>query len=314
METLILEIKTQGLSQYHKLDKAETRVGRALDNDVILSDPTVAPHHLLIRRQENGDIDLQNLSTVNPTKVKHPHRQNKAPIDVTLGRVFARILPLDFEVAETRSIAGHGRNFHLFEHSLWAILLPLFCLLIGGLQYYLNSYIVLKWDALFSYVLRETALNLAGYIVVLAIIERLLVNRWETKLVAICVSLVYLLFVASNLVVDQLMYLFSSQWPSTLFVIGWFLFFIPTVISLYLIKISHFKPGRSILLAIFIGSPFAFPAMMKSPIIKHLTDDFSAAADYHKQLNVFNWHLSKTVSVAQFIEQAQHLEPGEIVD
>ncbi len=30
METLMLEIKTQGLHQYHRLDKAETRVGRAL--------------------------------------------------------------------------------------------------------------------------------------------------------------------------------------------------------------------------------------------------------------------------------------------
>lgn len=314
MEALILEIKTQGLHQYHRLDKAETRVGRALDNDVILSDPTIAPHHLVIRRDEEGNITLENLSTVNPTKIKNPDQQNQLPIDFILGRISARILPRNFEVAETRSIAGHGRNFHLFEHTLWAVLLPLFCLLIGGFQYYLNSHSVLKWDALFGYVLRETALNLAGYIVVLAIIERLLVNRWETKLVTICVSLVYLLFVVSNLAVDQLMYLFSSQWPSTLFGISWFLFFVPTVISLYLIRISHFKPGRSILLAIFISSPFAFPAMMKSPIIKHLTDDFSAAANYHKQLNVFNWHLSKTVSVAQFIDQAQNLEPGEIVD
>ena len=39
METLMLEIRTQGLNQYHRLDKAETRIGRALDNDVILSDP-----------------------------------------------------------------------------------------------------------------------------------------------------------------------------------------------------------------------------------------------------------------------------------
>ena len=96
--------------------------------------------------------------------------------------------------------------------------------------------------------------------------------------------------------------------------IGWFLFFIPAAISYYLIKVSHFKPGRSILLAIFISSPFAFPALVKNPIIKQLTDDFSAAANYHKHLSVLNWHLSKTVSVAEFIEQAENLEPGQIVD
>ena len=311
METLMLEIRTQGLNQYHRLDKAETRIGRALDNDVILSDPTVAPHHLIIRCDDEGNIDLENLSSVNPVKITKPRQ---SPIEFTLGRISARILPGDYTVAETRSIAGHGHGFHLFEHSLWPILLPLFCLLIGGLQYYLNTHSILKWDALFGYVLRETVLNLTAYIVVLAIIERLLVNRWEVKLVTICVSLVYLLFTLVNLLVGQLMYYFSSQWPSTLLGIGWFLFFIPAAISYYLIKVSHFKPGRSILLAIFISSPFAFPALVKNPIIKQLTDDFSAAANYHKHLSVLNWHLSKTVSVAEFIEQAENLEPGQIVD
>lgn len=311
METLMLEIKTQGLHQYHRLDKAETRVGRALDNDVILSDPTVAPHHLIIRCDEDGNINLENLSAVNPAKIKNP---GQSPIEFTLGRISARVLPSDYTVAETRSIAGHGQSFHLFEHTLWAILLPLLCLLIGGLQYYFNTHSLLKWDALFGYMLRETALNLAAYIVVLAIIERLLVNRWEIKLVTICVSLVFLLFSTATLLVDQLVYYFSSQWPSTLFGIGWFLFLIPAAISYYLVKVSHFKPGRSILLAIFISSPFAFPALVKSPVIKNLTGDFSAAANYHKHLNVFNWHLSKTVSIAQFIGQAETLEPGQIVD
>lgn len=311
METLMLEIKTQGLHQYHRLDKAETRVGRALDNDVILSDPTVAPYHLVIRCDDEGNIDLENLTSVNPVKIIKP---GQSPIEFTLGRISARVLPSDHTVAETRSIAGHGHSFHLFEHNLWPILLPLVCLLIGGLQYYLNTHSILKWDALFGYVLRETALNLTGYIVVLAIIERLLVNRWEIKLVTICVSLVYLLFVLVNLLVNQLMYYFSSQWPSTLLGIGWFLFFIPAAISYYLIKVSHLKPGRSILLAIFISSPFAFPALVKSPVVKQLTGDFSAAAGYHRNLSVFNWHLSETVSVMEFIEQAENLEPGQIVD
>jgi len=311
MEPLMLEIRTQGLHQYHRLDKAQTRVGRALDNDVILSDPTVAPHHVIIHCNDDGKIDLENLSPINPVKISKP---DQSPLDFKLGRISARVLPSDHTVEETRSIAGHGHNFHLFEHTLWAILLPLLCLIIGGLQYYFNTHSILKWDALFGHILRGPALNLTAYIVGLAIIERLLVNRWEIKLVTICVSLVYLLFFLVNLMVDQLMYYFSSQWPSTLFGIGWLLFFIPAAMSYYLIKVSHFKPGRSILLAIFISSPFAFPALVKNPIVKNLTGDFSAAANYHKHLSVFNWHLSDTVSVSEFIEQAENLEPGEIVD
>ena len=172
----------------------------------------------------------------------------------------------------------------------------------------------MKWDALFAFVLRDTALSLAAYIVALAIIERLLVNRWEVRLVTICVCVTYLVFVVATILVEQLMYLFSSLWPSTLFSLGWVLIFIPTVVSLYLIHISHFRKGRSVLLALFISSPFAFPTLMESPLLGYLTKDFSASAKYHKTLNPVNWHLSETVSVTIFIKQAQTLEAGEFVD
>ena len=78
------------------------------------------------------------------------------------------------------------------------------------------------------------------------------------------------------------MYVFSSLWPSTIFTLGWVLILIPAVISLYLIHISHFRTGRSVLLALFISSPFAFPVVMDSPVLGYLTQDFKASANYHK--------------------------------
>lgn len=318
MEALMLEVKTRGLHRYFKLEQTVTRIGRALDNDIILSDATVAAYHLRITRDDDGRITLENLAEVNPTKINDVQQNHlettQLPVKLQLGRVVANILPRDHAVAATRSLAGHGRGFQLFRHGSWAILLPLVCLLIGGLQFYLASFSNLKWDALFGYVIRETAVNLALYIIVLSVIERLLVNRWEVKLVTICVSLTYLLFTISTIVVDETMYLLSSQWPSTIFGIGWYLFFIPAAISLYLINISHFRARQSIVLAVLISSPFSIPALLNNPVMQYLTNDFSASAKYHKNLSPLNWHLSQTVSIDSFIQQAKKLETGEFVD
>lgn len=318
MEALMLEIKTRGLHRYFKLEQTVTRIGRALDNDIILSDPTVAAYHLQIIRSEDGLITVENLAEVNPAKINNIQQDRfettQLPIKLQLGRVMANILSANHAVADTRSLAGHGQGLQLFKHGGWAFLLPIICLLVGGLQFYLDSFSSLKWDTLSGYVIRETALHLALFIVVLSVVERLLVNRWEVKLVTICVSLTYLLFVFSSVIIDETMYLLSSQWPSILFDIGWYLFFIPAAISLYLINISHFKARQSIVLAILICSPFSIPALMDNPIKQYLVDDFSISANYHKNLSPLNWHSLNTVSVDTFIQQAEKLETGQFVD
>jgi len=43
----------------------EARVGRAFDNDVVLDDPHVAPHHLRVFRGEDGELVAEDLGTVN---------------------------------------------------------------------------------------------------------------------------------------------------------------------------------------------------------------------------------------------------------
>ena len=318
MDALILEVTTRGLHRYFNLDKAVTRIGRALDNDIILSDPTVAAYHLRISFEENDHLLIENLAEINPTKINdRPQNRletTRLPVKLQLGRVVANIMPRDHTVAATRPLAGHDRGLQLFNHGGWAILLPVVCLLVGSLQFYLGSYTSLKWEALIGYVIRETAVNLALLIIVLSVVERLLVNRWEVKLVTICVSMTYLLFRLLHVIVDQAMYLLSSQWPATLFGIGWYLFFIPTAIALYLINISHFKARQSIVLAILISSPFSVPALLKNPIMQYMTNDFSTSANYHKTLSPLNWHWSETVSIDIFIQQAENLEAGQFVN
>ncbi len=318
MESLILEIKTRGLHRYHELDKSELRIGRALDNDIILSDPTVEPYHLKISLDEQGNIELENLASINPARFNNRPQDKftaiSLPIDFSLGRISARILSRSHRVAATKPLASHGRLQHLFGHWGWAAVLLASCFLAGALEFYYSSYNVLKWDELIKYVFRESVLSIAAFVLTLSIAERLLVNRWEIKPLIISVTLIYLIYQILSLLAVELMYLFSSDLPISIFNLAWYLLFIPAAVCIYLIRVTHLAQKRSILLAALISSPFSILAIMQNPTLNSFLDDFSSAANYQKSLSPLNWHLSQQVSIDTFIEQASELEPGEFSD
>ena len=318
MAALILEISTRGLHRYVDINSGITTIGRALDNDIILSDPTVAPHHLRIVRREDESVELINLAEVNQTRVDSRPIDTKRilqlPVSFEAGRVRLQLLPRDYPVAATRSLAGSGRPTHLFGNAYWALLLALLCVLIGGLDFFINAYSSLKWSDLIKYLLRETVLTIGGFVLALAILERLLVNRWEIRQLLTSVCLVYLLYAVAMLGADGLDYLLSANWPSTLLYFAWHLALIPAAIALYLINISHLQRERSILLALLIASPIALPSILQSPQMLAMFDNFSNAASYHQQLSYLNWHLRDSVSIEDFIEQAAQLQPGKAAD
>lgn len=54
-----------------RIEREEARVGRAFDNDVVIDDPHVAPHHLRIYRGEDGELVAEDLGTVNGLYAEH---------------------------------------------------------------------------------------------------------------------------------------------------------------------------------------------------------------------------------------------------
>lgn len=64
---LILEVLDGrgGVRQRVPLDGVPLRVGRALDNDIVLDDPYVDPRHARVHRRENGDVVVEDLGSVN---------------------------------------------------------------------------------------------------------------------------------------------------------------------------------------------------------------------------------------------------------
>jgi pSer/pThr/pTyr-binding forkhead associated (FHA) protein len=54
-----------------RIEREEARIGRAFDNDVVIDDPHVAPHHLRVYRGEDGELVAEDLGTVNGLYVEH---------------------------------------------------------------------------------------------------------------------------------------------------------------------------------------------------------------------------------------------------
>ena len=91
------------------------RVGRALDNDVVLTDPHVAPHHFTLTQDEQGQLALVVGDTVNGVAVGL-HRiaagassllpRDAASVDVVAGRSRLRLRLADAPVAPELPLAG----------------------------------------------------------------------------------------------------------------------------------------------------------------------------------------------------------------
>ena len=79
-----------------RIETPEARIGRAFDNDVVVNDPHVAPHHLRVFRGEDGELVAEDLGSVNGLYSEHgarrvPRLSLKGEPGVRIGRTILRI-------------------------------------------------------------------------------------------------------------------------------------------------------------------------------------------------------------------------------
>lgn len=100
----------------HRVAAEEARVGRGLDNDVVVDDPHVAPSHLRVARSPEGALVAEDLGSVNGLFVEKG-RERQARVDlaahpvVRIGRTLLRVRDAAVPVAPERAlepVAAHG--------------------------------------------------------------------------------------------------------------------------------------------------------------------------------------------------------------
>lgn len=92
-----------------RVDAAEARIGRAFDNDVVVNDPHVAPHHLRVYRGEDGELVAEDLGTVNGLYPEHGARRvTRLPLagepGIRIGRTTLRVHDASHPVPPERAM------------------------------------------------------------------------------------------------------------------------------------------------------------------------------------------------------------------
>lgn len=102
-----------------RIDRPEARVGRAFDNDIVVDDPHVAPHHLRIFRAEDGTLVAEDLGSVNGLYAEHgATRVPRLPLDgapgLRIGRTVLRVHDATCAVAPEKPLMRPR------AHAAWA--------------------------------------------------------------------------------------------------------------------------------------------------------------------------------------------------
>ena len=317
MATLILELAQKGLYHYHKIDKPTVRIGRAFDNDIILSDITISPHHAIIEQADNGQIILRNLSDENPLKVNSCEIENSIeleayPVKLEIGRLHARLMPVDTQVEATRHLQCKS-FFHCFIKSpVTATLLYLSILSFSVLAYLTSLLIPMKWPEL---LLESGTVALAIIALAMAIagITRLAGHRWEISSTIAIVSLAFLLSEIVGITTYIASYTFNSTRISGITNSLFTLTIPPLLLWFFLTQIAHFKklPANLITLILFISLTYNIFSTHKKTIF--FTDSFSSIAHYDKTLLPWDYRLKPTVSIDTFIQQTRELKAGKFI-
>ncbi len=84
------------VAQRQRIEGSEARIGRAFDNDVVVDDPHVAPHHLRIYRGEDGELAAEDLGSLNGLYPEHgAARATHLPLasnpGIRIGRTILRV-------------------------------------------------------------------------------------------------------------------------------------------------------------------------------------------------------------------------------
>jgi uncharacterized integral membrane protein len=116
-----------------RISADEARIGRAFDNDVVVDDPHVAPHHLRIFRGEDGELVAEDLGTRNGLYPEHGARRvTRLPLakgpGIRIGRTTLRVHDARHEVAPEKPLTpprAHARWAAILGGALLALLLLL---------------------------------------------------------------------------------------------------------------------------------------------------------------------------------------------
>ncbi|MEE9446083.1 MAG: FHA domain-containing protein [Cocleimonas sp.] len=306
MAEVILETIQRGVHSYHKINSFPVTLGRAFDNDIILQDVTISAHHLVIE-QEGDKYLIKNLSEENGTKLEGETLgteavEIKVPASFQLSNLKARLLATDMPVEETyvQSCSGF---FCFFSSPIWAMLLLFATVAVFFIERYLETPVAKEPLYYLSNVL-PSVWTLLGITVIISGITRISTHRWEIIPAISIASLVFLVPQLFEYIGHFVSYLFTSDsLGSWLKNIASFMI-IPLLLAVFIVKTIHAKWLPAFGIAALVYSPFLAYQVIGLVDDLNLKSGFSEIPAYSQTLLPNDMRLNKTISLDQFINEA----------
>lgn len=317
MAKIILEVQTRGLNQYHRLETFPVSVGRGLDNDVILSDPAVSPHHLRLERNDDGQLILHNLSQENGTSL-NGHAVGSQPVPVPipsrlmLGNRRVNVLAVDTPVAATNLLKFSG-FFSALSNPVWAAVL----IALMALSAFAESYMSTLLAKGVWYHLSDVLLNLGvlfGFALVLSGVTWLVSHRWTLVSAVSITMLLALLRSVFLLVGSGIDYFVTSSIPSDFLLTFYNVVFVALMLYLYQRWASYLRTLPALGLALLLSSPFLVLEGLDWLDRVVMRGEFSSEPVYDQTLSSLNLHAAPTVSLENYMQQVKDALPSALPD
>ena len=308
MAKVIIEICRRGMQQFHSMEGEQVTIGRALDNDIIISERTVSPHHLLIEGSIESGLSLTNLSNENATKVNksklgtHEKQMISTPSDIYAGSLKIRVLSSEMQVEATQIQKSRGL-FHLLSMPFWSISLLIATLFVFIVDEYLKTSID---KGVWHYIIDKytSYLYLLLFFLVVAGISRLASHRWDVFPAITIASLLFLVPEVVNYLGDAVSYYFNSDVFSRIFKNIINILLLPVLLTLFVVHVAHSKLMHAIGVSLLVSTPLIAHQVLDF-IEEAAAPDFSHLPRYNQQLSAWDIRQQKTISVIDFITEAE---------
>ena len=314
MAELIFETIQRGVHHYHKIESFPVTVGRAFDNDVILQDVTISPHHLVIEK-EDDKVFIRNLSTENGTKIGRKKMTNErvevdTPTDFQLSTIKARLLSTDMPV-ETTHIKDCTGFFCIFSNPVWAIVLLAATIGLFVFERYANTPVTKEIFYYLNTILPSVWIIL-GITVVISGISRLATHRWEIIPAVSIASLIFLLPQLFEYIGQYSAYLFTNDTLGVYLKYASKFLVIPALIAVFIVKTINSKWIPAAGIAVLVYSPFlAYQVLILIDELS-LKSGFSEVPSYSQTLLPGDKRLNATISLEQFMKEAERATSSDV--
>ncbi|RTZ63611.1 MAG: hypothetical protein DSZ29_06740 [Aquificaceae bacterium] len=315
MAEVIFETVSRGQHQHYKITKFPTTIGRAFDNDIILSDLSVSPHHLEINKDEKGyslrNISEENGTLLNKKKMDHVAVAITLPTSLQIGDLKARVLSQTTPVEATRIKSQSKGLFRILSNPLSVAFL--FLLTLGLIIFDRYQSIPIEKNLLFyANQLLPTLFILLGIALAIAGVSRLSTHRWEILSALGIASLFFLIPLGFDHIGHFLDYFFTSDTPSTILKnISHFLV-LPALLMFYMIRV-HLTPKLPALgAALLVSSPISAYHINDAMDQLSAYSGFSQIPLYNQTLSSLDIRMDETISLDRYFEDADTLLATEV--